>query len=250
MTKEVSGDATSSKTFVPLEATLLADSNMTELLALLAERCVGLLDVDAVGLMLVAPNGGLRVAASSDDHMRAVGLFELQAQEGPCIDAWRDGAAVLDQPLEHNRDRWPAFAPEAEAHGFATVHALPIRLHGEVIGALNLFSRHTRPLPTREVQVAEAMAEIATFVVLQHRTVLHAQMLNGQLKQALSTRIRIEQAKGIVAARLGVDMEQSFGHLRGYARHHNRRLAEVAGDVIAGTLTPAQLLQPDGRDAR
>lgn len=237
------------KTALQLDDALLADSNLTELLGLLAERCVALLDVAAVGLMLVAADGGLHLVASSSDQMRELELFELQAQEGPCIDAWRGEAALIDQSLAQSKDRWPVFAPEAEAQGFVTVHALPISVHGEVVGALNLFSQHARPLPDQAALAAAAMAEIATFVVLQHRTALQAQILNGQLKEALSTRIAIEQAKGVVAEHFRVDMEQAFARLRDYARRHNRRLAEVARDVIAGGLSPSELLRSEGRDA-
>lgn len=229
---------------------VLVDSNAVELLAMLGDRCAALLDVDDVGLMLASAPGELSVVTSSSESMRALGLFELGAREGPCLDAWRTGTPVLNQPLGESKDRWSRFAPEAEDRGYSMVHALPIRFDSEVIGALNLFSRHRRPLPDVAVKVAEAMAEIATFVVRQHRSVLQVQTLNGQLKQALSTRIAVEQAKGIVAEHLGVDMDTSFTHLRGYARSHNRLLADVARDVIAGVLTPTVLLRTDGHGRR
>lgn len=234
-------EATLTRTFVQLADTLVADFDVVELLTLLADRCVALLDVDAAGLMLVAPDGRLRVMASSSDEMHVLELLELQAEEGPCLDAWHSGVVILDRHLIANRDRWPTFAPAAEAQGFQTVHAVPMRLRGVVIGALNLFHLEQGSLAAADVELARAMADIATIALLQHRASLQAQVLNDQLNQALNTRIAIEQAKGIVAERLKVDVDEAFNQLRSYARSHNRRLADVAEAVIGGVLRAEEL---------
>ena len=237
----MSREATIARTFVQLADSLVAEFDVVEVLTVLADRCVSLLDVDTAGLMLAGPEGHLRVIASSSEQMRIVELFEIQADEGPCLDTWRGGVAVVDQVLADSQARWPVFAPVALEHGFAVVHALPMRLRGAVIGALNLFNHDARPLPASDADVAQALADVATIAVLQHRAAIQAQVLNDQLNHALNSRIFIEQAKGIVAAHLGLDMEQSFAHLRGYARSHNRRLVEVAQEVIAGVLAPTAL---------
>src|SRR4029453_811922 len=104
-----------------------------------SDGCVDVLDVGAAGLMLVAPEGDLRVMASSSEAMRVLEVFELQAREGPCLDCYRTGQPVLNCDLATANDRWPRFAPEALAAGFRTVHALPMRLRGTVLGALTLF---------------------------------------------------------------------------------------------------------------
>ncbi len=136
-------EAMLARTLVELADTLVADFDVVDLLTLLADRCVEVLGVGAAGLMLVAPEGDLRVMASSSETMRVLELFELQSQEGPCLDCYRTGQPVVNQDLATVNGRWPRFAAKALEAGFHSVHALPLRLRGTVIGALNLF--HTEP---------------------------------------------------------------------------------------------------------
>ncbi len=229
------------RTFVKLADTLVADFDIVELLTLLTDRCVEVLDVDAAGLMLAASDGQLRVMASSSEAIHLLELFELQSQDGPCLDCYRTGKAVVNQDLTAINGRWPRFRPEALAAGFRSVHALPMRLRGTTIGALNLFNTAPGFLRADDIEAGQALADIATIAILQHRAALEAQKLNEQLNHALNSRIVIEQAKGMVAERRGLDMEQSFTVLRNFARRHNLRLAAVAHDVISGTL-PASTL--------
>ncbi len=237
-------EAMLAKTFVELADTLVADFDVVEVLTLLADRCVDVLDVDAAGLMLVAPDGDLRVMASSSEAMRVLELFELQAKEGPCLDCYLTGHPVVNQDLARVDGRWPRFAAEALAAGFHSVHALPMRLRGTVVGALNLFHIEPGAMRQTDIESAQALADVATIAILQHRATLEAQVLNEQLNHALNSRIVIEQAKGMVAQREAVDMEQAFATLRNHARNHNLRLADVARDVIAGNLAAAALDRP------
>jgi GAF domain-containing protein len=225
------------RTLVELADTLVDDFDVVELLTLLTDRCVDVLDVAAAGLMLVSPSGDLRVMASSSEAMRVLELFELQSQEGPCLDCYRTGNPVVNQDLALVNGRWPRFAPEALAAGFRSVHALPMRLRGSVIGALNLFHIETGEMREADVIAAQAFADVATIAVLQHRAVLEAQLLNDQLSQALNSRVLIEQAKGVLSERAGLNMEESFAVLRNYARNHNLRLVDVAQDVIDDNLS-------------
>jgi GAF domain-containing protein len=229
------------KTLVELADTLVADFDVVDLLTRLADRCVDVLDVGAAGLMLAAPDGGLRVMASSSDTMRVLELFELQAEEGPCLDCYRTGQPVVNQDLEAANGRWPRFAAEVLASGFHSVHALPMRLRGTVIGALNLFHIEPGEMRHADLDAAQAFADVATIAILQHRAALEAQVLNEQLNHALNSRVIIEQAKGMVAEREGLDMEHAFATLRHYARNHNLRLVDVATDVIGGTLAASAL---------
>jgi GAF domain-containing protein len=202
---------------------------------------VDVLAVDAAGLMLVAPDGNLRVMASSSEAMRVLELFELQSHEGPCLDCHRSGLPVVNQDLAAANSRWPRFAAEALAAGFHSVHALPLRLRGAVIGALNLFHLQTGQMPPADVDAAQALADVATIAILQHRAALEAQAVNEQLNHALNSRIVIEQTKGIVAQREGLNMEEAFATLRNHARTHNLRLVDVASHVIDGTLAASAL---------
>jgi GAF domain-containing protein len=230
------------RTMVELADTLVDDFDVVELLTRLADRCVEVLDVSAAGLMVARPGGGdLQVVASSSDAMRVLELFELQAEEGPCPDCYRTGEPVLNEDLASVNGRWPRFAPHALEAGFRSVHAVPMRLRGVTIGALNLFRAAEGGLDQADVLAAQALADIATIAILQQRAVVEARVLNQQLSQALNTRIVIEQAKGVLAERANIDMEQSFTRLRAHARNHNVRLAEVAQRVIDGTLSTESL---------
>ena len=234
-------EALLARTFVELADTLVADFDVVDVLTLLTDRCVDVLDVGAAGLMLAAPEGDLRVMASSSEAMRVLELFELQSQEGPCLDAYRTGLPVLNQDLSTANGRWPRFAAEALAAGFRSVQALPMRLRGSVIGALNLFHVEPGEMRRADVDTAQALADVATIAVLQHRAALEAQVLNDQLNHALNSRIVIEQAKGMVAERRNLDMEEAFTALRNHARSHNLRLVAVARGVIDGTVAVPKL---------
>ena len=234
-------EAKLARTLVELADTLVADFDVVELLTLLTDRCVDVLEVDAAGLMLVSVEGDLRVMASSSEAVRMLELFEVQAQEGPCLDCYRAGRPVVNEDLTALDERWPRFTPEALAGGFRAVHALPMRLRGNILGALNLFHVEPTYLQEDDIAAAQALADVATIAILQHRAAIEAQVLNEQLGQALNTRIVIEQAKGVIAERRRLTMEEAFAHLRTHARNHNRRLADVAREVIAGTL-PAEAL--------
>jgi GAF domain-containing protein len=232
------------RTFVELADTLVDAFDVVDLLTLLVDRCVEVLDVSAAGLMLAAPEGDLRLAASSSERMRLVELLELQSQEGPCLDCFRTGEPVHNEDLTTAGRSWPKLAPVALDAGFGSVHALPMRLRGNVIGALNLFRSGRGALEPADILAGQALADIATIAILQHRATLEAQVLNQQLNVALNSRIVIEQAKGALAERAGLDMDQSFARLRGHARNHNLRLVDVAQSVIDGTLATGALDPP------
>jgi GAF domain-containing protein len=237
-------EATLARTMVELADTLVADFDVVELLTRLTGRCVEVLDVGAAGLLLASVEGELRVMASSTEAVHLLELFEVQSQEGPCLDCYLTGQPVVNQDLASANGRWPRFADEALAAGYRAVHALPMRLRGNVIGALNMFHAEPTLMTETDVAAAQALADIATIAVLQHRAAVEAQVLNTQLNHALNSRIVIEQAKGVVAERQQLDMEQAFNRLRNYARNHNRRLADVARDVIDGTLPATELVPP------
>jgi GAF domain-containing protein len=226
------------RTFVELADTLVDDFDVVELLTLLAHRCVEMLDVAAAGLMLVSPEGELRVVASSSEEMRVVELFELQSQEGPCPDCYRTGLPTAKENLAVDVSHWPNFGPVALEAGFVAVDALPMRLRGITIGALNLFRTEPGGLQGSDVVAAQALADVATIAILQHRAAVQAHLVVDQLNHALNSRVMIEQAKGILAERAGLDMAGAFAWLRQYARDHNLLLVDVARSLIEGKLTP------------
>jgi GAF domain-containing protein len=234
------------RSLVEMADTLVDDYDIVDLLTGLADRCVHLLGVSAAGVMLASPAGSLGLVASSSEAMRLLELFELQAQEGPCLDAFRTGEPVQHENLQAGTGRWPLFSAAALRAGFASALALPLRLRETTLGALNLFSVTRAPMAGADLIVARAFADLATLSIAQHRASAEAQRLNEQLSAALTSRVVIEQAKGVISERTGVDLAQAFSRLRAYARNHNLRLTDVARAAIDGTLDPSAWAPPSG----
>jgi hypothetical protein len=232
------------ETFVRLADTLVADYDPAEFMHLLADRCVDTLAVDAAGILLADHHGELQVVGASSEQARLVELFELQHRQGPCMECYLTRAPVTVADLGSAPQRWPRFAATAVDAGFRSVHALPMRLRAQTVGALNLFSVSHGPLSAGTIRVAQALADVATIGLLQARVISHGEVLAEQLQRALHARVLIEQAKGVLAERLQVDMQQAFETLRRYARSHNKFLSAVAQEVIAGTLEVAELTDP------
>jgi GAF domain-containing protein len=222
-----------SQTFVELADSLVAEFDVFDLLHVLVERCVELLGVSAAGLLLADEQDRLRVAASSSERARLLDLYQLQNDEGPCLECYRTGRAIAVHPLTGEEVRWPRFATAAVEEGFASVLALPLRLRGEVIGALNLFgNEHTTLDEVDTIPVAQAMADVATIAILQERLGRQRELLNEQLQTALNSRVTIEQAKGLLAARLDIDTAEAFNVLRRRSRDARRSLRDLAEEVV------------------
>ena len=235
---KMSREANVVRALVEMAETLVDDYDVVDLLTGLADRCVSLLGVSAAGVMLASPAGGLGLVASSSEAMRLLELFELQAQEGPCLDAFRTGERVEQENLVAGSGRWPSFAAAAMEAGFRSALALPLRLREVTIGALNLLSTTGTPLAEADIIVARAFADLAALSIIQHQAAAEAQLLNEQLSGALTSRVVIEQAKGVISERASVDLAEAFSRLRAYARNRNLRLTEVAQAAIDGTLDP------------
>ncbi|HEV7720786.1 MAG TPA: GAF and ANTAR domain-containing protein [Iamia sp.] len=236
------------RAMVALADTLVDEFDIVDLTATLADRCLEILDVAATGIMLASPTGGgLRVMASSSAPVRTLEVFEAQVDEGPCPECYRTGALVVHEDLASDPDRWPTFTPRALEAGFRSAHAVPMRLRGTIIGALNLFRTEPGRLAEADIVVAQALADIATVAVLQHRVATEAQVLNQQLTHALDSRVTIEQAKGVLAEQAGIPVEDAFAVLRAHARRHRRTLVTVAEEVVSGVLDASTLLRPDPR---
>jgi hypothetical protein len=226
--------------FVEAADTLVDDFDVIDFLHTLAERCVHLLGVDAAGLMLADQHGTLHATAASSENARLLELFELQTDAGPCLDAFHTGTAVVNANLRANHERWPRFAEAAEANGFVAVHALPLRLRATVIGALNLFS--AGPLSEADTRAGQALADVATIGILAQRNIHQAELLTIQLQTALHSRVTIEQAKGMLAERLQISVDEAFNLLRQHARSNNLRLSDLAREVAQGSTTAIELV--------
>jgi|SRR5580692_11265614 transcriptional regulator with GAF, ATPase, and Fis domain len=225
------------QTFVELADTLVVGFDLMEFLHTLTERCVELLDVEAAGLLLADGRGALQLVAASTEQARMAELFQIQNDEGPCVDCFRSGqvVSITDIRAGEMAKRWPRFAPAAEKMGFAGVHAIPMRLRDQVIGTLNLFRTAPNGLDSAAARAARALVDVATIGILQERAVRQQELVAEQLQAALHSRVMIEQAKGILAERHRETPDQAFLTLRRYARNHNRPLTALAADVIQGT---------------
>lgn len=231
------------QTFVELADTLVATYDVIDFLHLLTDRCVELLDVTEGGVMLADPAGGLRVLASTSERMRAMELFEVQNQDGPCLDAWKTIAAAAEGDLSGTgQSRWPKFAPMAVDAGFGSVYALPMRLRDKCIGALNLFAETPNVLADDDLQLAQALADVASIGLLQERLSREQGVVREQLQTALDSRVVIEQAKGRVSQQADVDVNAAFVLIRNHARSNNLRITDVATDIVRRRLFADQLV--------
>src|SRR5579863_10406805 len=235
-----------SETFVELTDTMVADFDVIDFLHVLTDRSVQLLDVSAAGLLLADPRGELRVVAASSEAARLLELFQLQNDQGPCLDCFRSGQPVTAADLTTQADRWPRLAAAARDAGFTAVQALPMRLREQVIGALNLFRAVPGPFDPAGIRIGQALADVATISLLHERSMRRSDILNEQLQTALNSRVIIEQAKGKLAERLGVGTDQAFSLLRDFARARNLRLSDLAWAFVDGreTLTSLTASRP------
>ena len=218
--------------FVEIADTLIDEFDLIEFLSLVTARTAEVVASDAAGLVLVDGQGRLRFMAASDETTRLLELFQVQHDEGPCLDSFREQTPVVNADLAEADRRWPVFAPRAVAAGFRSVHAVPLRVRGTAIGALNLFHSSTGRLETADVHVAQALADVATIGLMQARTIRRAETLAEQLQEALNSRIVLEQAKGAVAVYHRGDVGHAFDLIRAYARRNNRTLSEVAQSLL------------------
>lgn len=224
-------------TFVMLADTLVDDYDVVDLLQRLTESCVSLLGASAAGLLLVDQRGGLAVVASSSEETRLLEVFQLQSNQGPCLDCVHTAAAVVSGDLAGETERWPLFVPAASSVGVRSVIAVPMRLRAETIGGLNLFYSRPQRLPAADERIAQALADVATIGILQQRQTHRSMVLAEQLQQALNSRVTIEQAKGILAERDTMGVDVAFARIRRHARNHNLKLTDVALGVVRGDIT-------------
>lgn len=229
------------ETFVELADTLVEDFDVVEFFSSLTERVVQLEIASEAGILLVDETGDLQFIAASHERTHLLELFQVQNQEGPCQDCFTTGVPVSVDDLATASDRWPRFAPRAVSAGFRSAQAVPLRLRGAILGALNLFLTEPGGIDPEAEAVVQAMADVATIGLLQQRELDRAHAVEGQLQRALQTRIGIEQAKGIISERMGIPMDAAFALLRGYSRNHNQKLHDAARDIVSGVLAASDL---------
>jgi len=232
--------------FVALAGALAGGDDVVELLTTLTGECARLLDVASAGLLLADQRGMLHVMAASSERTRELEVFQLQREEGPCRDSYLAGAAISVPDLAAETDRWPQFTLHALAAGFASVHALPMRMRDAKLGTLSLFGTSVGDLNPEDLSLGQALADVASVAIVQDRTSSDQASINTQLQRALTSRVVLEQAKGVLAQQGALDMQDAFAVLRRYARDHNLRLSDLAGAVVARQV-PGRLLLDHAR---
>ena len=224
-------------------------ADVVDLLSELTEDCARLLDVAAAGLLLADERAVLHVMAASSEQVAHVEAMQVQRAEGPCLDCYREGRSVSAPDLERELDRWPRFVPTALAAGFSSVHAVPMRLRDTVLGALGLFGGQPGPLNDADLALAQGMADVASVALVQERTAADQQAVNDQLQLALTSRVVLEQAKGVLSHTADVEMPAAFAMLRRYARDHNLRLGDLAHAVVHRTIPARAVVEHSARRA-
>jgi GAF domain-containing protein len=238
-----SREQTLAEAFVSLADTLVDDYDVVDLLDRLVATCISVLDVTAAGLLLDDQKGHLAVVASSGDETRLLETFQLQTNEGPCLDCVKTGTAIASADLDADRGRWPRFVPASLAAGFHSVTAVPLRLRQQTIGGMNIFHTRVQALLPEDQAIAQALADVATIGILQQRSNHRSAQLAEQLQQALNSRVVIEQAKGVLAERNAVSLSVAFATLRQHARDHNLKLTDVAVQVVQGDLELSNIVR-------
>jgi len=236
------------QSFVALADTLVDDFDVVELLDRLVTDCVDLLGVSASAILLVNLDRSLEVVASSDEASRLMEVFQLESHSGPCVEAIQTGQQVVMTELPEIRRIWPAFGAKVAEFGFSAVYAFPMRLREETVGALNIFNADRPALTDFDRRLAQALADVATIGILQQRSLSQASSLAEQLQLALSSRISVEQAKGVIAEYAGVDMGVAFEALRSYSRSRRVKLSAVAEAITSRSLEPGAVIA--GRERR
>ncbi|WP_209306343.1 GAF and ANTAR domain-containing protein [Blastococcus sp. CT_GayMR19] len=234
------------RAFVDLASSLVNGYDVVDLLSNLTADCALLLDVASAGLLLADGRGVLHVMAASSERTRQLELFQVQRSDGPCRDCYLDGAPVSAPDLREEIDRWPLFTPAALEAGFVSVHAVPMRLRDTVLGALGLFGTSAGPLDPDDLSLGQALADVASVALVQDKATTDQRSVNEQLQTALTSRIVLEQAKGVLAQQGLLPMEDAFAALRRYARDHNLRLTAVAEAVVARRLSAGLVLERSG----
>ncbi len=228
--------------FTSLADRLVDDYDVVDLTTRLAEDCARLLNVAAVGLLLADAGGVLHLLAATSAEARKLEAFQLQRDEGPCLDCYHTGEPVTVADLRAETLRWPKFAAAAEEQGFRSVNAIPMRLRRERLGAMGLFGAEPGTLGHEDLQLAQGLAHVASIAIVQVNPQLNRARMLPALREAVASRAVVEIAKGVLSERHSLDMDEAFARLRHYAQQYNQRLTDVARDVVSGKIPSNQLL--------
>lgn len=227
---------------VSLVDSLLDDFDVVEMLTELTERCADLLGVGAAGFLLADPLGQLRLVAATSKQTRELELLQLHVDEGPCVECYAGGQPVSVTDLRTELGRWPRFVPAALQAGVVSVHALPMRAAGIVLGSLGLFGNHAGRLNESDLLLGQTLAHVACVAILQEHAPTPATVI-PQLRSALANHVVVEQAKGYLRERVDISVDDAFAVQRRYARTHGEHLTDVARQLMSDPGARPALIQ-------
>jgi GAF domain-containing protein len=230
--------------FVAMTGALMEPYDVVDLLSTLLDTCIDVLDFTAGGILIADAVGELELIASTDEESAVVETLVIAAGAGPCIDSYTSGRLVGIADIRADAGRWPRFQTVALEQGFLSTLAVPMRLRGSVIGVMNLMGATPGVLAGADADVAQSLADIATLGILHERNFRKSSAITEQLHHALDTRILIEQAKGVLAQAQTITVGAAFTALRRYAHTHPSTLREIAGEVVAHRIAPAEIVTP------
>ncbi len=230
------------ETFVALADTLVDEFDVLDFLNTLAERAAELLNVSAAAVVLSDQRGGLATTAASSEQARGLGFLAAEADDGPCRECLEHGTTVTSSELDAENERWPRFVPAAAEYGYHAAAAVPMRLRGQVIGALTLLNQHPHAVEESSTRLGQALADVATISILQQRAIDRTEILSEQLQATLNNNVTLAQARGVLAEHGNLALPQAHALLRQHARDHHQRLSELARDIADGTVHSSELL--------
>jgi GAF domain-containing protein len=210
-----------------------ATGNLDEALQRIVDTTHRLFGVDGAGLMLIDPEQLLRNVAVSDERVDALEQLQIDHGEGPCVDAYQ-GKELVDADDLSSERRWPLFSPAAVRRGLIAVLASPIPYNRQAVGVVAVFSGRPRPWSPEGELALIAFTDLAALLIASTMASEQRGRLAGQLQRALDARVVIEQAKGMLMQREGLQERQAFEQLRRRAREQRRRVADVAAEIVEG----------------
>jgi hypothetical protein len=226
---EVPDAAELAVTLIEITRSVTQGAETIEIFTELAEKCVGLLPVSAAGILLRDVSGTLQVIGASSPSAHLLDLFQVQNEEGPCLECTMTGIGVSDIELSATGP-WPRFSELARAQEFTAVYALPLRSRDVTVGALNLFAREQ--LSPGRLVVAQALADAATLSLLQVDPHIDLQIVIRRIHLAVESRNTLEQAQGMIAQRFKIEAEEALVRLRDVSERTSLTLVEVATAVV------------------
>jgi len=210
---------------------LLEPYDVDEVLGDLMRAFTAVFDLAGAGLAL-AEEGELRRTTGFPDHVSALEQVEQEHQAGPCVEAFRSGEVFVLEDLGQYADRWPAYCRAAEDLGLTGVVGVPLRLSGNHVGAVDLYSSRARPWPRDDLHAAQVLAHMVTAFLVNASKLRQQEQLTEQLQQALDSRTLIEQAKGIVAESKRISVDEAFELIRRHARSRRVTVRAVSEAIV------------------